>query len=426
MTSSRTLPLLWDVERLRLPVWNGEKKGVFQTVGGTVAQDFEAKLALHVVLDTDIPIGKVFVPEVWESDIPGPTAAWFQRGSVSIRAAFHHEDALLLNFDLVKTVEAMLFERYRREKRPLATRLPIPYQWFVPRCLRTPIKQIATLFFGGKLDRFPMWPWEIGLLTLMELCLPRLSTDKWPKHRRLALALSHDVESLEGVKLAEDVARLEADYDVKSTWFIVGKFASAAAKLCNRVKAMGHEIGLHGTHHDMAFPFLTRSEMEKRLDGCQSFMDDYGVRGFRSPALLRTDLMYEVLGERFAYDSSVVDSGRLSPHARPTGCASIFPFRRGRLVVAPITLPMDASLIFIGLDHEQMLALWADKLGFIAEYGAAAVFTSHTEPHFFGNKEGLATYERFLKSVTKRKSIWLATLGQMVDHAAAQSREEAS
>ncbi len=425
MSDRGRLPLLWSPDDFRAPRWQGRSEGVFQTTGDVAAEqaDVELLCATHACGDSG-GCGRVFIPRLWESEESGPTLAWVRLGGRKLRAVFQQGDAVLCCFDPAETVEAMLFERYRgAERRPLAARSPIPYQWFVPRPLRTPIKRAAGLFRGLQADRFPTWPRESGLLTLASLCLPKPTRAGWPDGRRFALCVSHDVESAAGVRLAEEAARVDAAYGVKSTWFVVGRLASRARRLADRLKADGCEIGLHGTHHDMAFPFLTRGEMEKRLDACRSFVDDYDARGFRSPALLRTDLMYELIGERFAYDSSVVDSGRLSPHARPTGCASVFPFLRGGLPVVPITLPMDSALLFLGYDDERMLKLWEDKLNFIASWGGAAVFVSHTEPHFFGSKAGLAAYERFLKMVAAREDAWLATLGELADHVTAAKGE---
>ena len=427
MTSARRLPLLWDVGQFAVPTWDGETTGVYQTVGQTVLQNGEVGLTVETESGPTAALGRLIVANAWESDVQGAAVAWFERGTERTPAIVEHDGAALLNFDFAKTVELMLFERHRVERRPFRTYLPVPYHRVVPRFVRRPLKRISCLLHGGvKPDRFPAWPWETGLLCLVSLCLPEPAPQHWPEGKEFALTLTHDVESAKGLRLAEDVAKAEADHGVRSTWFIVGRLASQARRLADRLKSDGHEIGLHGTHHDMAFPFLSRVEMEKRLDDCRAFVEDYGILGFRSPALLRTDLMYDVLGERFAYDSSAVDSGRVSPHPKPTGCGCIFPFRRGRLVVAPITLPLDSSLLFMGFEHDMMLNLWEDKVQFVADSGAAAVLATHPEPHFSGNDDGLRTYQRFLEAMADRRERWTATLGEVVDHVTAQSQGAAS
>ena len=125
--------------------------------------------------------------------------------------------------------------------------------------------------------------------------------------------------------------------------------------------------------------------------------------------------MYEVIAERFAYDSSVVDTGRLAPHARPTGCGTIFAFRRGQIVVVPITIPFDASLLFLGYGWDAMTALWEEKVEFIQNEGGVAVMDTHPEPHFSGNPAGLEAYASFLKAMRRHRDRWCVTMGKLVD-----------
>ena len=428
--SGERLPLLWDTTQLRLPTWEGQTEGTYQTCGDVVLRNqvvglkpVEAPPTVHwvedgetTVLDLKASMPKLFVSAAWQSEARGITVATFESGRESFRAFFQHGKATLLDFDFAGTVEAMLFERYRTERRSLLTHLPVPYYSFVPRALRRPIKRFTGLLRGGlRRESFPAWPATASLSGLMSLSPACANAEPWPDGNDWALVLTHDVESSEGVRLAEEAAKVEADYGVKSTWFIVGRLACEARRLADRLKAEGHEIGLHGVEHDMVFPFLSRADMEQRLDTCQAFIDDYEIKGFRSPALLRSDLMYEVVGERFSYDSSVVDTGRLAPHARPTGCCSVFPFRRGQNVVLPITIPFDSSLLFLGYSYEHLPPAWDVKVDFIRSDGGVAVMDTHPEPHFSGNRQGLAAYESFLRSMAERRNVWRATADELVD-----------
>jgi len=422
--SGERLPLFWDTTGLALPQWEGQTEGIYQTTGRTLMQNKVVTLkpgaggpqpAIPGTSGGGMDTTRALISEAWESDVRGITLFELVYGG-SFPAVVRHGEAFVLNFDVVGTIEASLFERYRTERRAWLTYLPVPYHAIVPRRLRAPIKRLSGLLRGGMCaGAYPRWPMENWLMFLMAL-FPWSTPDRpWPGRREFALVLSHDVESAEGVKLAEEVAKVEADFGVKSTWFITGRFAGQARSLADRLKADGHEIGLHGVEHDMVLPFLSRADMEKRLDSCQSFIDDYDIKGFRSPALLRSDLMYDVIGERFAYDSSVVDTGRLAPHACPTGCGTIFPFRRGRIPVVPITIPFDASLLFLGCKWHEMWGVWLEKVDFIQSEGGVAVMDTHPEPHFSGNPEGLDAYVAFLKAMRSRRDRWCATMGELVD-----------
>ena len=405
-TPAWQFPILWDPQDFTLQPWEGQTEGVYQRPGDLVLEN-------QIV---DLEFTRAFVTQAWEPDARGLPLAHFEYAGRSHRAVTRHADATVLHFDFAKTIEGALFERYRRERRPLGTYFPLPYHCLVPRCVRRPIKRVGSSLRGGsRPGSFPEWPITASLLELMRLLPQNRKSESWPDHRAFAFVLTHDVESRAGVKLAEELAKVEADHEVRSTWFIAGRLAGEARKLADRLKGEGHEIGLHGVEHDMVFPFLSQAGMEKRLESCRHFIDDYGIRGFRSPALLKSDLMYEVLGEWFAYDSSAVDTGRLSPHARPTGCCSIFPFRRGKLVVVPITLPLDSSLLFLGYGLGDMPGLWHAKAAFIRAFGGAAVLATHPEPHFSGNKQGLEAYASFLESAEQLSRRWTATMGELVD-----------
>lgn len=410
------LPLLWDPPQLALPQWDGQAKGVYQTTGNPLVCNEVVALRPPDPSNAKAASSRVFVSEAWDPHVEGVGLAHFEYGGHVWPAAVRQEQAVLLNFDFAGSIEATLYERYRRERRPLATYLPLPYHRVLPRPVRRPIRRLEALVRGGpRPGGFPEWPVTMSLLHLMRLVPRGGPQENWPGSRRFALVLTHDVESSAGIRLADELAKVEADHGVRSTWFIAGRLAAEARNLADRLKAEGHEIGLHGVEHDMVFPFRSRSDMEKRLESCRHFIDDYGIRGFRSPALLKSDLMYEVLGEWFAYDSSAVDTGRLSPHTRPTGCCSVFPFRRGKLIVVPITLPLDSSLLFLGYGLGDMPGLWNAKATFIRAARAPAVLATHPEPHFSGSSAGLAAYAAFLESTSQLGPRWDATLAELVD-----------
>ncbi len=59
------------------------------------------------------------------------------------------------------------------------------------------------------------------------------------------------------------------DYDIKATFFVVGKFAEEYPELIGRMKAEGHTIGLHSYEHKSAMlqtPSYTRSDFEKSIN----------------------------------------------------------------------------------------------------------------------------------------------------------------
>jgi hypothetical protein len=94
--------------------------------------------------------------------------------------------------------------------------------------------------------------------------------------------------------------------------------------LLDELNADGFEIGMHGDRHDCRLPYLNKSEIVEAFEQCLFFIERYGVRGFRSPFLLRSQELYEVLGDYFQYDSSLPDVEVLPLFTSNKGCGSVF------------------------------------------------------------------------------------------------------
>jgi peptidoglycan/xylan/chitin deacetylase (PgdA/CDA1 family) len=159
------------------------------------------------------------------------------------------------------------------------------------------------------------------------------------------------------------------------------------------------EIALHGYNHDNKFPFLSKEEMKWKLDSLQDSIERYSIKGFRSPSLYRTPLMFDILGEFFGWDSSVPDT------ELGKGCCSIFPFLKGKLLEIPLTLSMDSSLIFLGKKPEDILDDWKKKADLIYKIGGIITLTTHPERHFSANPKMLDVYNKILHHLTEDKKI---------------------
>lgn len=413
MTSpGQQLVRLWDAEAFALTQWDGQATGVYQTAGEPLVRD----RVVQAQWEHDPAWRTTFVASAWRPPVDGRATLTFSWSGQSLPGVIERDGLTLVNLDLRQTMEGILFERYRRERRPWVSRCPLPYHRLIPRALRRPIKQaMSWLNAGHRPEQFPQWPVDGSLLNLAQIARPGLARGTWPDGRPFALALTHDVESPEGLAAAEHMATVEEDHGLRSTWFIVGRLAAQARGLADRLKAAGHEIALHGVEHDLALPFLAPGQIDQRLDSCKGFMGDYGIRGFRSPALLHTDALYAALEGRFAYDSSAVDTGRQSPHPGPTGCGSLFPFRRGGLVVVPITLALDSALLFMGSDWPDVVEQWKAKAEVVRGERAAVVLDTHPEPHFSGSKDGLAAYAEFVEHAAAWPDAWAVTLSALLE-----------
>lgn len=302
-------------------------------------------------------------------------------------------------FDLAAAIDDLLAERHSRHGRPITRWLPFHYHK-VPSRARLLIKRALT----AVAERTP-WT-DKSVETLRWLRDGRRANGVvgpgWPEGRRYAVCLSHDIDTAEGLRAVERIAREEERRGWRSAWNFVGLGYEKPDALLRRLADAGHEIGLHGDTHDNTLAYEPPARIRARLDRCADFVARWNIRGFRSPSLCRTPALMEALAERFDWDSSVPDS------EEGGGCASVFPFRCGRLVELPLTVPMDASLLFQGLDARRIVRLWKAKVDWIRQVGGLAMVTTHPEPVLGGHARLVDAYARFLDDLGAHADAWRA------------------
>ncbi len=100
-------------------------------------------------------------------------------------------------------------------------------------------------------------------------------------------------------------------YDVRSTFFVVAKYAQSHHQLLRRIRNSGHEIASHTMAH-MNFRNRAYDEIEREIQQSKQVLEDAindTVIGFRSPAF-RIDrrIAGAIVQADYKYDSSVVPS----------------------------------------------------------------------------------------------------------------------
>jgi len=103
-----------------------------------------------------------------------------------------------------------------------------------------------------------------------------------------------------------------AEFDVKATFFFLGRIARTAPQMVRRVADVGHEIGCHSLNH-LRITGQTRGEFRRDLRSAKEALEDASgteVCGFRAPDFsIGNENMWafdEIQGAGFLYDSSVV------------------------------------------------------------------------------------------------------------------------
>lgn len=261
------------------------------------------------------------------------------------------------------------------------------------------------------LPEFPAWPLERGVERLLRFVagclLAARDADEapfawfWPMDYRAALILTHDVESAAGLRLAVEVADLEEERGLRSSFNVVAGDYEVDLGIVRELTERGFEIGLHGLHHNHSL-FSSRRDFERQLAGLASAARSLGAEGFRSPATHRvSEWLHEL---PVSYDCSVPHSDPYEPS--PGGCCSLWPFMLGDVVELPYTLPQDHTL-FTLLRH-RTVEPWLAQLRAVEERFGLIQCLSHPDPGYLGDPGKRAIYVEFLDAVAEREGLWKA------------------
>lgn len=226
----------------------------------------------------------------------------------------------------------------------------------------------------------------------------------WPNGKQFALVLTHDVESAIGQDRCVELMRLETKLGFRSSFNFVPEGYSVSRELRDMLTNGGFEVGIHGLKHDGKL-YRSRKIFGERARRINEYMKDWGVVGFRSPAMHHNlEWLHEL---NIEYDSSTFDTDPFEP--QPDGMRTIFPFWvavpsvTSGYVELPYTLAQDFTLFI--LMGEKTTDIWKRKLDWIADRGGMALLNTHPDYMRF-NGESLkqeeypvAYYVRFLKYV---------------------------
>jgi len=93
------------------------------------------------------------------------------------------------------------------------------------------------------------------------------------------------------------------NYDVKTTFFIVGEIYDWYPSLIENIYSQGHEIAYHTHNHET---LSTKEVLIKQLELSNNFIDDYEPKGFRAPeAFIKKSYLSILKDHYFDYDSSI-------------------------------------------------------------------------------------------------------------------------
>ena len=280
---------------------------------------------------------------------------------------------------------------------------------FVPRTVQLRARRV--LIRRQQNPDFPRWPLDLSVVQLLRFyakcLLIALGEEElpfrwfWPEGHHAAVTLTHDVESAEGLRLAVELADLEEERGLRSSFNIVADWYPIDWGVVRELRERGFELGVHGVHHDRSM-FSSRQEFERQQPAVRQMAEKLGAVGFRSPAMHR---VIDWLGELpVEYDSSVPHSDPFEP--QPGGCCSVWPFFIGDVVELPYTLPQDHTLLT--LLGQKSADLWLAQLQRIEEVNGLAQILTHPDPGYLAEPRKRAVYAEWLDAVRDRPTLWRA------------------
>ncbi len=200
----------------------------------------------------------------------------------------------------------------------------------------------------------------------------------WPEGKRFALLITHDVESIRGLKKCKPLALVDKQYGFRSAFNIVPQKYIVPTGIRWWLVNNGFEIGVHDFNHDGKL-YHTKNIFEARASVINEYLERWNATGFRSAAMHHN--LDWIAKLKISYDCSTFDTDPFEP--QPDGVNTIFPFWYKQknsdtgFVEIPYTLPQDFTLFII--KQEKDISIWKNKLKWIAQKGGMATVIVHPD-----------------------------------------------
>jgi len=221
----------------------------------------------------------------------------------------------------------------------------------------------------------------------------------WPDRFQMAVSLTHDVETKQGMLGIERVAKMEEERGLRSSWNLVPYKYKVDLGVVRELQQRGHEVGIQGYNHDGRL-FESKRVFDRRAEPINEAIRGYGAKGFRSPMVHRNlDWMQSL---DIDYDASTFDVDPFQ--AMPGGVGSVWPLIVGKFVELPYTQPQDHTLL-VSLG-EKTPKIWIDKFHFLRRLAGMAMVITH--PDYLDSSARLDVYRQYLDFVAEQTDCWNA------------------
>jgi hypothetical protein len=266
---------------------------------------------------------------------------------------------------------------------------------------------------GWEKKQFPAWPVDFTAEDIFEeafrYLLKELNLSEipfiwyWPDGYSACCMMTHDVETRAGRDFCETMMRMEAGYDLCSSFELVPeKRYEVPPVFIDQIREHGCEVCVHGLNHDGNL-FGSKEVFFERARKINEYVEKWEALGFRSPVLYRNlDWFYAL---KVAYDMSVPNVGRLDP--QPGGCCTVMPYFIGNILELPLTTIQDYPLYHIL--KQRSLDLWKQQAEKILKRNGVVSFIIH--PDYATARWSKYLYEsllEYLAGLRAGRGLWIA------------------
>jgi hypothetical protein len=331
------------------------------------------------------------------------------------------EPTCFLPFDLADIVNNLRYERYLNGGRGTPWKRALRRAYYalrpgLPVFVRRHLQRIS--LNGWKDKTFPRWPVD-GTVDqlfrrLMGLTLRSSRQARipfvwfWPAGKPSCAIVTHDVETISGLKSTRELMDLNDRFGIKTSFQIIPEARYIVTdEVLSAIRKRGFEINVHDLKHD-GHLFEDHEQFLNAAARINSHARRFGSRGFRSGALYRNQDWYGAFS--FSYDMSVPNVAHLDP--QPGGCCTVLPYFVDHVLELPVTTTQDYSLFNILGTYS--LDLWQEQIRQIMGQNGLISFIVH--PDYLDStaaKDSYAGLLQHLADLRSEKGLWTALPGEV-------------
>jgi peptidoglycan/xylan/chitin deacetylase (PgdA/CDA1 family) len=285
----------------------------------------------------------------------------------------------------------------------LSTRLPFVDYSIVPSSIRSQMLRTQHRHPTTDLDILNHLSFEVARRKLVE-SFAQLGTPLQRKNPP-SIVLTHDIETEKGLERAVSLKKIEDDFGISSTWFVVSDQYPIPRKIAGYLADHSSEIGSHDTKHDGRLLSINKQEdLVSRLRASREKLAgifEREVTSFRAPLLQFSYRIVSALGKAgYRDDFSLPCWEPVHPSTmHGFGIESASKFEMNNQVVEhPLTLFQDHQVLnVLGLSPSKAVKFWMEQMSLIRAFDGDAVFLIHPD-YSFG--QDLDTYKQLIESIS--------------------------